>query len=66
MPLPCRQFKGCGTCTLMPQGGDPTAPRAAATAFQCAVKQGLVWVKLKPAPKDGSGGRGRLGGGGGG
>ncbi|KAL4451506.1 hypothetical protein ABPG75_007168 [Micractinium tetrahymenae] len=48
------QFKGCGTCTLMPQGGDPTAPRAVATAYQCAVKQGLVWVKLKPAPKDGS------------
>ncbi|EFN56079.1 hypothetical protein CHLNCDRAFT_145588 [Chlorella variabilis] len=48
------QFKGCGTCTLMPQGGDPTAPRAAATAYQCAVKQGLVWVKLQPAPTDGS------------
>ncbi|KAL4424531.1 hypothetical protein ABPG77_010111 [Micractinium sp. CCAP 211/92] len=48
------QFKGCGTCTLMPQGVDPTAPRAAATAFQCAEKQGLVWVKLKPAPKDSS------------
>lgn len=39
----------------MPQGGDPTAPRAAATAYQCAVKQGLVWVKLQPAPTDGSG-----------
>jgi len=39
----------------MPQGGDPSAPRAAATAYQCTVKQGLVWVKLKPAPKDGSG-----------
>ena len=49
------QFKGCGTCTVMPQGGDPSAPRACATAFQCAEKQGLVWVKLKAPPRDGSG-----------
>lgn len=48
------QFKGCGTCTLMPQGGDPTAVRAQATAFQCAMKQGLVWVKPKPLPTDAS------------
>jgi phenylpropionate dioxygenase-like ring-hydroxylating dioxygenase large terminal subunit len=48
------QFKGCGTCTSMPQGGDPSAPRSSATAFQCAVKQDMVWVKLQPAPADGS------------
>jgi hypothetical protein len=40
---------------MMPQGGDPSHPRAAATAYQCVVRQGLVWVKLQPASKDGSG-----------
>ncbi|PSC75151.1 Pheophorbide a oxygenase [Micractinium conductrix] len=48
------QFEGCGACTLMPQGGDPTAARACATAYCCAERQGLVWVKLKPAPADGT------------
>lgn len=28
------QFKGCGTCTSMPQGGDPSAPRSSATACE--------------------------------
>lgn len=49
------QFEGCGKCVAMPQGGDPAAPRAQATAYCCAVAQGLVWVKLQAAPADGSG-----------
>jgi nitrite reductase/ring-hydroxylating ferredoxin subunit len=43
------QFESDGTCASMPQGGDPASPRACATAYRCAVRQGLVWVKLKPA-----------------
>ena len=38
----------------MPQGGDPSAARARASAYQCTLLQGLVWVRLKPAPADGS------------
>jgi len=42
------QFSGTGNCTVIPQGGDVSSPRACATVYQCAVKQGLVWVKLQP------------------
>lgn len=31
------QFKGCGTCVSMPQGGDPSNARACATACESAV-----------------------------
>lgn len=34
------RFAGGGTCTAIPQGGDPADPRAAATPYQCTVKQG--------------------------
>lgn len=46
------QFDGSGSCTVIPQGGDHTNPRSAATAYQCTLKQGLVWVKLKPFQSD--------------
>lgn len=47
------RFEGGGRCTTMPQGGDPSAPRSCATAYQCIVKQGgcrgagtLAWSRI--------------------
>lgn len=37
-------FSGSGKCMAIPQGGDPSNPRSAATAYPCVVKQGLLWV----------------------
>ncbi|KAK9812641.1 hypothetical protein WJX72_001174 [[Myrmecia] bisecta] len=39
------EFDGAGTCTAIPQGGQVNNPRTHATAYPCAVKQGLLWVK---------------------
>lgn len=35
----------------------PSSPARSCAAVQCAVKQGMVWVKLQAPPADGSGGR---------
>lgn len=43
------QFSGDGTCKVMPQGGQENNARSCATAFQCVERQGMVWVRLKPA-----------------
>jgi phenylpropionate dioxygenase-like ring-hydroxylating dioxygenase large terminal subunit len=43
------QFSGDGACTLIPQGGETSNPRACATAYQCEERQGLIWVRLQPA-----------------
>lgn len=42
------RFASDGECKTIPQGGDPSNPRACATAYQCTVKQNLIWVRLKP------------------
>ena len=47
------RFDGYGTCTAIPQGGDPGDPQTHATAYQCAARQGLLWVKLQPAGPEG-------------
>lgn len=49
------QFNSTGHCTVIPQGGDFSSPRACATVYQCVVKQGLVWVKLQPMNEGGGG-----------
>lgn len=33
---------------MIPQGGNPTAPRSAATAYPCAVKQGAMRLLSVP------------------
>ncbi|DBB17840.1 TPA: hypothetical protein ACH3X3_002860 [Trebouxia sp. C0006] len=38
-------FESSGKCTAIPQGGNASNPRTWATVYQCAVKQGLIWVK---------------------
>lgn len=43
------RFESGGRCTTMPQGGDPSNSRACVAAYQCCVRQGIVWVKLQPA-----------------
>lgn len=52
------EFSGDGTCQRIPQGspGVPAPPRACAVAFPCAVRQGLLFVRLKPAGGPGAGG----------
>jgi len=42
------EFSGQGTCERIPQGADASNPRACATAFPCAVRQGLLFVRPKP------------------
>ena len=41
-------FTGDGTCTKIPQGGDPANPRSCAVAYPNTEKQELLWVKLTP------------------
>ena len=41
-------FTGDGTCTKIPQGGDPANPRSCAVAYPSTEKQELLWVKLTP------------------
>eukprot|EP00877_Chromochloris_zofingiensis_P009457 jgi/Chrzof1/4765/Cz14g25130.t1_PAO4[v5.2] len=43
-------FSGEGKCEVIPQGGNNDSPRACATAYPCAVRQGLLFVKPKPLP----------------
>lgn len=43
-------FGGTGACKAIPQGGKVDTPRACATAFPCAVKQGLLFVKPTALP----------------
>ena len=44
-------FTGDGTCTKIPQGGDPTNRKACAVAYPSTEKQELLWVKLTPLLK---------------
>ncbi|KAL3140600.1 hypothetical protein ABBQ32_005170 [Trebouxia sp. C0010 RCD-2024] len=44
-------FEASGKCTAIPQGGNVNNPRTFATVYQCAVKQGLIWVKPIEQPR---------------
>jgi len=44
------RWTGDGACAAIPQGADPSAPRARATAFPCASGQGIVFVRPTPLP----------------
>jgi hypothetical protein len=51
LPRTARQgweFSGGGACQRIPQGGDAASPRACATAFPAAARQGLLFVRPKP------------------
>ena len=41
-------FNAGGGCEEIPQGGDPTSPRACAVSYPCVVRQEMLWVKLVP------------------
>ncbi|KAG2428715.1 hypothetical protein HXX76_011419 [Chlamydomonas incerta] len=43
-------FSGEGKCEVIPQQGKCDTPRACATGYHCAVRQGLLFVLPKPLP----------------
>ncbi|KAG2449650.1 hypothetical protein HYH02_005182 [Chlamydomonas schloesseri] len=43
-------FSGDGKCEVIPQQGKSDTPRACATGYHCAVRQGLLFVLPKPLP----------------
>lgn len=47
-------WEGSGACRRIPQGGDPSAPRACAAAFPAAVRQGLLFVRPKTLAQGGA------------
>jgi nitrite reductase/ring-hydroxylating ferredoxin subunit len=40
-------FSAGGKCEVIPQGGNPAAPRSAATAYPCTIKQGAAGLPIE-------------------